>query len=130
MASIQLQQAASSAIVSSLFSATAAITINHPVGLFGGALFGAVHNLTHIAVHKGLDSLELTDTLLKTASRAASFFGSTGAAWYALALAGFSVTFTEIIILTGVSMLVKAGAERISHLFDTSVQTSIKNASP
>lgn len=130
MASIQIQNAASSAVVSAAVASTAAVAINHPVGLLGGAMYGAVYDLTKTVAVKLLGAmLDNPDPIIKTASFAISFFASSGAAWYALALAGFTLTFTEVVILTGVSMLIKAAFTAIStNFFNIDAQQAVRRS--
>lgn len=68
----------------------------HPAG---GAIFGVVRTLTSAVVERVLDRV-LDDTPQgKTLKRALKFFAGVAAAWGAMTLAGFSITFGAAVTL-------------------------------
>jgi hypothetical protein len=68
----------------------------HPAG---GAIFGVVRTLTSAVVERVLDRVIDETPQGKTLKRALKFFAGVAAAWGAMTLAGFSITFGAAVTL-------------------------------
>lgn len=113
MASVDTTNAASRIILMSVVEATAyslAAAAMSPIGALGGVLFGAVRFVAQIPLimigQNCLNSAHpCASSAAKALAKALQFFGSIAAAWAALALAGFSLGLSHIVILTLVGIV-------------------------
>lgn len=115
-----LNNVGASAAISSL----AAGFISHPIGFVGGAAFGAIREVSHFAstyaigcdYRQGSD--DFTTSLWLTAKKAAVFFATTAATWQALLAAGFGMPFTEVVMLSSLSMLAQSALVSVARAFN------------
>jgi len=112
--SVNTSNAAAKVILNTAFEsgavAWAAVALSSPIGALGGAIFGAVRYVSQLPLaflsNKLLNADNpAADTAAKTLARALTFFGSFGVAWGVLAAAGFSLSFSHVIVITAVSII-------------------------
>lgn len=89
--------------------AWAASVLKSPIGAMGGAIFGAVHVVSKLAIGVGADKVlhlndPQVDSAAKTLSKALEVLGSYGVAWGVLAVAGYSLTLSHVVSLAVVSI--------------------------
>lgn len=84
----------------------AALCYRHPIGAAGGALFGVVHALSANTINGVVEhAFGQIETIAQLVCKyAVQFFGGFAATWAALAVAGFTLTFVDVVALNGIAM--------------------------
>lgn len=118
--SVQTTNAISNVVLSTALEsgalAWAAHAISSPIGVMGGAIFGAVRYISQLPLdfisnkcfnHKHPEA----SAAAKTIAKALIFFGSYAAAWGVLAVAGFSLSASHIVSLSLCSIITAIGID-------------------